>query len=297
MKHLFSYVAAILCATPMLAQVPQTQLEADCGEKVTITATPEEGYHFVRWSDGDTNPVRLVEATGDATYRCYFAINQYTITFKNWNDTVLQTGTYDHGNAVTAPTATKTADAQYTYTFDHWSPNVNYTAEADAEYTAVFTSTLNQYTITFKNWDGSILEAKEWKYGELPSYTGTPTRPADTEFTYTFSGWDHAINTVTGEDVYIAQYNGATNSYVLTVSGDNGITTGSGTYQYGKTADITATPNACYHFVRWSDGDTNANRTITITGTTNLVAIFELNKYTIKVVSDNETQGKASISK
>lgn len=297
MKKLFIFAAAFLCSATLMAQTPQTEVEADCGDLVTITATPEPGYHFVRWDDNDTHATRQVNVTGDRTYRAYFAINQYTITFKNWNDTVLQTGTYNHGDAVVPPTATKTGDAQYTYTFDHWSPNVNYTAEADAEYIAVFTSTVNKYTITFKNWDGSTLEAKEWEYGAIPSYTGTPTRPADAENTYTFSGWDHTISSVTGEDIYIAQYNGTTNSYTLTVDGEHGTTTGSGTFQYGTYQPITATPDACYHFVRWSNGDTNASTTILIEGPTSVTAIFEKDKYTIRVESDNESQGKVSVSK
>ena len=297
MKKFLSLAVTFFCTASLMAQTPQTEVEADCGEQVTITATPETGYHFVRWDDDDTNPVRVVDVTGDRTYRAFFAINQYTITFKNWNDTVLQTGIYNHGDAVTAPTATKTGDAQYTYTFDHWSPNVNYTATGDAVYTAVFTSTVNKYLITFKNWDGTVLEAKEWDYGATPVYEGIPTRPADAENTYTFSGWDHSISTVTGEDVYIAQYNGATNSYTLTVSGEHGTTTGSGTFLYGTLQPITATPDACYHFVRWSNGDTNASTTILIQGTTSVTAIFEKDKYTIRVVSDNETQGHVSVSK
>lgn len=297
MKHFLFLTAAFFCAVTMLAQTPQTQVEADCGDLVTITATPKTGYHFVRWNDNNTNPVRQVEVTGNATYRAYFAINQYTITFRNWNDTVLLTGTYNHGDAVTPPVATKTADVQYTYTFDHWSPNVEYTATANADYTAVFISTLNKYTITFKNWDGSILEAKAWDYGTLPSYEGTPTRPADAEYTYTFSGWDKSINVVTGDEIYVAQYNGSSNSYTLTVSGEHGTTTGSGVYAYGTNVTITATPDECYHFVKWSDNGTEASRTITITGTTNLVATFEINKFTIQVVSDDENQGTVSISK
>ena len=298
MKHFLTLAVALLCTAAMMAQAQQTEVEADCGSQVTITAIPNTGYHFVRWNDNDTHDSRQVSVTGDATYTAYFAINEYTITFKNWNDTVLQTGTYNHGDAVVPPTATKTADVQYTYTFDHWTPNVNYTAEADAEYTAVFTSTLNKYTITFQNWDGSTLQSSDWDYGELPVYSGSdPTRPADAEFTYTFSGWDHSINTVTGEDTYIAQYNGTTNSYTVTTSGEHGTTTGDGTYQYGTDVEITATPNECYHFVQWSDGDTNATRTITVTGTTNLVATFEIDKYTIQVVSDDPTMGTVNVSK
>ena len=38
----------------------------DSGAKVTIKATPLQGYHFVKWSDGDTNATR--ELTMDKNY-------------------------------------------------------------------------------------------------------------------------------------------------------------------------------------------------------------------------------------
>ena len=293
MKRFFIFTAAVVYAAISMAG---TQVTKDCGTQVTIRAVPETGYHFVRWSDDNTEAERSVVVTANATYRAYFAINQYTITFKNWNDTVLQTGVYTHGDAVTAPVATKTADAQYTYTFDHWSPNVNYTAEADAEYTAVFSETLNQYTITFKNWNGDTLESKKWNYGVLPSLAETPTRPSDAGHTYTFTGWDHTVSLVTGEDTYVAQYDETKKSFELTLAATNGTVTGAGTYQYGTEVPITATASSCYHFVKWSDNDTNANRTVTITGTTHLEALFEINTYTLEVVSDDESQGKTVIS-
>ena len=287
----------MLCAALVMAQTPQTSVEADCGDLVTIKATPATGYHFVQWSDGDTHATRQVSVSGDITYKAYFAINSYTITFLNWNDTVLQTGTYNHGSTVTPPTATKTADAQYTYTFDHWDPTVSYTAVGDATYTAVFSKKTNQYTITFLNWDNSVLESKAWDYGSTPSYDKTPTRPSDEEHDYTFTGWSPAISTVTQDATYTAIYNGSTVSYTLTLDGDHGTTKGGGTYLYGSTPQIIAIPDDCYHFVKWSNGDTNATTTVKITGPTTMTATFEINTYTVKVVSDDETQGSVSISK
>lgn len=294
MKKLFSLLAMALCISA-IAQADQ--LVVDCGNSATITATPAVGYHFVRWNDLNTDNPRTITPTEDVTYTAFFAINQYTVIFQNYDGTELQKEILDHGTAVTykGEIPQKPATAQYTYTFSGWSPNVEYTATADATYTAQFDQTVNKYTITFKNWDGTILEAKDWKYGELPTYAGTPTRPADDEFTYTFTGWNKVISTVTGKAEYIAQYTNSTNSYTITTNGENGTTTGGGTYLYGKEVTLTATPNTCYRFVRWSDGNTDATRTITVTGNTTYTAIFEKIQYTITVQSDNDAQGSVNV--
>lgn len=295
MKKLFSLLAMALCISA-IAQADQ--LVVDCGNSATITATPATGYHFVRWNDNNTDNPRTITPIEDATYTAYFAINQYTIVFQNYDGTELQKEVLNHGDAVSykGTIPTKPATVQYTYTFSGWSPNVAYTATEDATYTAQFDQTVNKYTITFKNWDGTILEAKDWEYGTLPSYAGTPTRPADAEHSYTFSGWDKTISTVTGEATYTAQYNGTLNSYTLTTSGENGTTTGDGTYQYGKQVTITATADACYEFVQWNDGDTHATREVTVTGNATYVATFRKVQYTITVQSDNDTQGSVSIT-
>lgn len=228
-KQLFTLAVAVLCSAFAMAQSSaEDSLKVDCGDQVTITAIPSEGYHFLRWQDGNTEPTRLVSATGNMTYRAYFEINQYPIVFRNW--------------------------------------------------------------------DLSVLDSMNWTYGALPSYTDTPTRPATVQYTYTFKGWDHEITPVDGADTYIAQYDSTLNIYTLTVTGVNGTVQGSGEYPYGTSVMISAKPNECYHFVNWSNGDTNANMTITITGPTSVEAFFEIDKFTITVVSDDATQGGVSIT-
>ena len=157
---------------------------------------------------------------------------------------------------------------------------------------------MNKYTITFNNWDGTTLATYEVEYGQTPVYAGaTPTKPATDQYTYTFSGWTPAIVAVTGDATYTATFSNDVNSYTVTLYADNGTVTGAGTYTYGTSANITATPADCYHFVKWSDGDTNATRTIVVTSDVTLTAIFEINTYTIKVESADETQGTVSVTK
>ena len=43
------------------------------GSTATLQATPNTGYHFLSWQDGDTNATRTVTVNADATYTATFA--------------------------------------------------------------------------------------------------------------------------------------------------------------------------------------------------------------------------------
>ena len=45
------------------------------GTVTTITAEPYEGYYFVQWNDGNTQRIRTITVTGNATYTAYFEPN------------------------------------------------------------------------------------------------------------------------------------------------------------------------------------------------------------------------------
>ena len=42
------------------------------GTTTTITAEPNSGFYFVQWQDGNTDRIRAITVTGDATYTAYF---------------------------------------------------------------------------------------------------------------------------------------------------------------------------------------------------------------------------------
>ena len=62
------------------------------------------------------------------------------------------------------------------------------------------------YYVVWLNYDDTVLSIQQYAAGATPSYSGTPTRPNSLIRTYTFSGWEPAITTVTGNTVYKAQY-------------------------------------------------------------------------------------------
>ena len=68
--------------------------------------------------------------------------------------------------------------------------------------------TIPTCTVTWKNHDGSVLETDTGVvHGTAPAYNGaTPQKAEDENFTYTFNGWSPALEAVTGDAEYTAQF-------------------------------------------------------------------------------------------
>ncbi len=87
----------------------------------------------------------------------------FTVTWKNYDGTILETDkdvkkgtipTYD------GTTPTKPSDTEFTYAFKGWDPEITEVTK-DQVYTAIYLSEKikeETYTITWKNYDGTILE-------------------------------------------------------------------------------------------------------------------------------------------
>ena len=50
----------------------------DAGTRVSVEATPNEGYKFLEWDDGDNYPTRSVQVNEDMTLTAKFAPVQKT---------------------------------------------------------------------------------------------------------------------------------------------------------------------------------------------------------------------------
>ncbi|HIW39488.1 MAG TPA: hypothetical protein IAA36_00785 [Candidatus Eubacterium pullicola] len=108
----------------------------------------------------------------------------------------------------------KSADAQYTYTFTGWSPELAKVTEP-AKYTAEFSTSINQYTVKLPSGEG---------YTVTPN--GSTTVNYGTEFTFTIT----VKNGYSKTDEFAVKANGTElteqteGSYKVTVKGDTSIT-------------------------------------------------------------------------
>lgn len=147
--------------------------------------------------------------------------------------------------------------------------------ESDVEYYPIWRKNTT-HTATFKNHDGTVLQTVSVESGSTPSYTGsTPTKASTAEYTYTFSSWSPSISAITADTTYTAQFTATKRKYTISASGSNGSVSGGGTYEYGSSITLVATPNTGYKFVKWSDGNTSSSRTVTVTGAATYTAVFE----------------------
>ncbi|MEL1255910.1 carbohydrate-binding protein [Flavobacterium sp. DGU38] len=99
------------------------------GTSITLTATPNFGYNFVRWTDGNGSPVSTANPVtfniaSNVTYIAEFkTANTYTISYQNSVDGSVLTGltpaTYTEGIPVTLPVPTAIG-----YTFYGWSTSL-----------------------------------------------------------------------------------------------------------------------------------------------------------------------------
>jgi|GEM_PF-2953645 len=112
-------------------------------------------------------------------------------------------------------------------------------------------------------------------------------------WTYNFT--ENPRQIVVGSDSTITAYfRIATFDVSLSCNEEQGTVYGSGTYEYGEQVQIVAEPKEHYHFVEWSDGNTEADRQITITENTELSATFALDTHTVSIVLDPQEGGVAT---
>ena len=238
---------------------------------------------------GSWNPSSIESgSTGNKTITAAWGINKYTVTFKDYNGTVLKTqNDVEYNTSATAPTDPTRAG----YTFTGWDKALTNITE-DTTITATYS--INSYTVTWTNYDDTVLKTDTVDYGETPAYTGaTPTKPADAQYTYTFVGWTPTINTVTGDVTYKATYTNAKNKYTVKWLNYDNTVLQEGTVDFGVTPEYTGTTPTkpadeqyTYTFLSWTP--------VVVPVVDNVVYIATynntVNKYTIKFVDEDGTE-------
>ncbi|MDW3196378.1 MAG: matrixin family metalloprotease [Cytophagales bacterium] len=268
----------------------------DYGQTATLAATVETGYDFLNWTEGD------VEVSTDASYEfivtsartlvANFEIQSFAIAASadpSSGGTVSGSGTYDYDK-----TATLVASEESGYDFINWTEEgVEVSTDATYEFTVTSARTL---VANFEIQSFDIIASANPSSGGTVSgdgtydYGKTVTLEATVEPGYAFVNWtedgaevstDATFEfTVTSTRTLVANF--IIQSFTITASADpssGGTVSGSGTYDYDKTATLVASEESGYDFINWTeDGtevSTNATYEFTVTSNRDLVAHFE----------------------
>ena len=271
--------------------VPYGTMPEFNGETPEKTGDAQFTYTFAGW-----NP-EISEVAGNITYTAQFtqSVNEYTVEFVNHDGTVLQTGKLPYGTTpvYTGETPVKTGDAQYSYTFLGWDPEIAAVTK-DVTYTAQFEESTNVYTVTWKNYDGSVLDTNNVVYGTTPEYKGdTPVKTDSTgKYTYTFAGWEPEVSDVTGDVTYTAKFTETINKYTIKFVNEDGTVLQSEELEYdtmpvykGENPTKAATAQYSYTWTGWD------SEIVTVTSDATYTATYtsSINKYTVTWKNEDGT--------
>ena len=274
------------------------------GSRHNIAAAPNYGYRFIRWDDGDINAHRTITVTNNVTLTAYFGVRQFSVSALPANyahGTVTGGGNYDYRSMVTLA-----ATPNGGYEFDHWSDGETLnprriTVTRDTVLTAVFrmVPVIPTHTVTVVSANpamGSVIGGGTYDEGAVAAIAAIAASGCE------FTGWTDGSTanprmiTVTGDTVFTATFREiyVPSSYTITVTSNDpelGRVSGSGTYDAGETVHLNAYPSAHVHFLRWSDGSTEANRSFAASGNLSLTAIFARDSLTIKTRVNDDRMG------
>ena len=166
---------------------------------ITLINPARTGYAFVGWNgtdiaDGTDTVVIPAGSTGNRSFTATYDINTYTVTFEDYDGTLLGTDRVSYGGSADAP---DDPDREG-YNFTGWDRDFD---NVRANMTVTATYAIRTFTVTFEDFDGTVLstDTVDWNTAATP--------PADPERDgYTFTGWDADFSAVTANMTVNAQY-------------------------------------------------------------------------------------------
>lgn len=250
------------------------------GTKATLTATPNEGYHFVKWSNDVTENPYTFAVDKDLALTATFDAKEYNLIYMV-DGVEYKKVPVKFGSTIT-PEAFPT---KVGYTFSGWGEIPATMPTSDVTVNGTFA--INKYTFTFDTDGGSEVAGITQDYNSAITAPAAPTKPG-----YTFAGWVPAIpETVPAENMsFKAQW--TINQYTLTFNADNGTEDVEITQDYGTKFETPADPiREGYTFAGW---DMDIPETIPAEDMS-FTALWSVNSYKLVYILDGEVYAEYDV--
>ncbi len=275
------------------------QDEYSAGQVVTLTAVPENDWIFAGWGDdlsGFANPETLT-ITGDTTVSADFIKAAYTldiaITGNGAVNVEPQQNEYSYGQVVTL-----TAVPENNWTFAGWGADFSGLNNPEiltiTDDTAVSATFINEtYTLDIAiEGNGAVNvepQQSDYRYGQVVTLTAVP------ENHWVFDGWGNDLSgfsnpktlTITGDTIVSAVFSAETYTLDIAIEGNGAVNVEPqrSEYRYGQVVTLTAVPDNHWVFDGWGNDLSGLSnpKTLTITGDTNVSAVFSPETYTLDI--------------
>ena len=240
------------------------------GQSCTLAAFPNPGYTFANWTENGvsqtSNPVYTFTVTQNRDLVANFVASTYSIAASAEpyiGGSVVGAGTYGYQQ-----TCTLMAMANPGYTFSCWTedgvnvsnnPTYSFSVTANRSLVAVFVEESFVISVTINPTNGGTVSgAGTYTINQACTLVATPATG------YDFICWKENGVPVANNPVYtftvtaprnlVAQF--ATKSYEISAMvnpTESGTVSGVGTFNYGETCTLVATPSTGYSFVNWTE--------------------------------------------
>ncbi len=239
------------------------------------------------WSYTFTKPIYITRLGADITN------NRGNVTYKIYiNDSLVKELTTDKSFDFTLDTPIESNSLKiYQSTANYRNDVMGYNVYSLEPFKIYYSDSIKSYNVTLSaspSNGGTVEGAGTYKEGEKVTIKAIPT------VGYNFIKWSDGNTestreiTVTSDIVLSAEFEKEptiiTYNVNLTSSPSNGGTVeGAGTYKDGETVTLKATPKTGFKFLKWSDGNTESTREITVNSDIDLTAYFYKPNEIVKV--------------
>lgn len=210
--------------------------------------------------------------------------------------TVTGSGVYNYGDTVTIE-AFPNMGCEFLYWNDSITDNPR---DIVITQDSIFTAFFNQFDYTISasvspENTGSVIGDGIYHYGDTATLQAIPNTG------YAFVSWNDNVTdnprdvVVTQDSSFVATF--ALRQFTIKVESDHpawGAVAGSGTYYYGDTIQISATPYLGFAFAGWDDGVTVNPRTVIVTEDKVFIAQFEIRQCVITTQVYPENSGSVN---
>ncbi|MEM4067091.1 MAG: hypothetical protein QXV17_09565, partial [Candidatus Micrarchaeaceae archaeon] len=271
------------------------------GTQVSISASPNTGYHFVSWTgtgsgsySGTNNPA-IITMNSPISEIASFEINTYTVTFQsspvegapvtvNGNsETTPYTVVMDYGTTVSYSYGSSFSGGSGVQYVNPFPSSGSFTVTSSTTITAYYTT---QYYLTMSAQYGLSVSPSSGWYNAGTQVAISATGSSGSEF-YSWSGTGSGSYSGTNNPSTVTMNGPITETanaqyyFNVYVNSGSGSVSGSGWYPAGSVATASETPATGYHFVDWTDGVTSSTDTYVMNSPNSVGANFEINTYTI----------------